>query len=256
MGKRQVPTKPDYIKWLLLAGVVALVVALGWFVLRNYILPHSVTVDRFRYPIAGIDVSKHNGVIDFAQVAADDYQFAFIKASEGKTYKDDAFDRNYRGAREAGLKVGAYHFFRKNRTGQEQADNLLAVIRGKKLDLPVVIDLEDDWGNGATVDRQTTLQRVMEMVKCLKDNGYRVMIYTNLDGYGKYYKNILGDCDLWLCSFNSPDLMQYTGQRMQQYSHEGRVAGVDGDVDLNVFVGDKSEWQRYLDEQQQPTDNQ
>lgn len=256
MGKRQVPTKPDYIKWLLLAGVVALVVALGWFVLRNYILPHSVTVDRFRYPIAGIDVSKHNGVIDFAQVAADDYQFAFIKASEGKTYKDDAFDRNYRGAREAGLKVGAYHFFRKNRTGREQADNLLAVIRGKKLDLPVVIDLEDDWGNGATVDRQTTLQRVMEMVKCLKDNGYRVMIYTNLDGYGKYYKNILGDCDLWLCSFNSPDLMQYTGQRMQQYSHEGRVAGVDGDVDLNVFVGDKSEWQRYLDEQQQPTDNQ
>ena len=256
MGKRQVPTKPDYIKWLLLAGVVALVVALGWFVLRNYILPHSVTVDRFRYPIAGIDVSKHNGVIDFAQVAADDYQFAFIKASEGKTYKDDAFDRNYRGAREAGLKVGAYHFFRKNRTGQEQADNLLAVIRGKKLDLPVVIDLEDDWGNGATVDRQTTLQRVMEMVKCLKDNGYGVMIYTNLDGYGKYYKNILGDCDLWLCSFNSPDLMQHTGQRMQQYSHEGRVAGVDGDVDLNVFVGDKSEWQRYLDEQQQPTDNQ
>lgn len=256
MGKRQVPTKPDYIKWLLLAGVVALVVALGWFVLRNYILPHSVTVDRFRYPIAGIDVSKHNGVIDFAQVAADDYQFAFIKASEGKTYKDDAFDRNYRGAREAGLKVGAYHFFRKNRTGREQADNLLAVIRGKTLDLPVVIDLEDDWGNGATVDRQTTLQRVMEMVKCLKDNGYRVMIYTNLDGYGKYYKNILGDCDLWLCSFNSPDLMQHTGQRMQQYSHEGRVAGVDGDVDLNVFVGDKSEWQRYLDEQQQSTDNQ
>ena len=106
------------------------------------------------------------------------------------------------------------------------------------------------------MDRQTTLQRVMEMVKCLKDNGYRVMIYTNLDGYGKYYKNILGDCDLWLCSFNSPDLMQHTGQRMQQYSHEGRVAGVDGDVDLNVFVGDKSEWQRYLDEQQQSTDNQ
>ena len=254
MSRRQAPTRPDFIKWLLLAGVAALVVLLGLFVLRNYILPHSVTVDRFRYPVAGIDVSKHNGVIDFGQVAADNYQFVFIKASEGKTYKDEAFDRNYRGACAAGLKVGAYHFFRKNRTGLEQAENLLSIIGGKTLDLPVVIDLEDDWGNGVTVDRKTAVQRVMEMAKCLNDKGYKVMIYTNLDGYGKYYKDILEDCDLWLCSFNSPDMMRYTGQRFQQYSHEGSVAGVDGDVDLNVFMGDKDQWQRYLNEQQQSTE--
>ena len=122
MGRRQVPTRPDYIKWLLLAGAAALVVFMGWYVLRQYILPHSVNVDRYRYPIAGIDVSKHNGDIDFNQVRDDDYQFVYIKASEGMTYKDDAFDRNYRAARKAGLKVGAYHFFRKNRTGQQFAE--------------------------------------------------------------------------------------------------------------------------------------
>ena len=116
MGRRQVPTRPDFIKWLLLAGAAALVVLIGAYVGWRYILPHSVNVNRYRYPIAGIDVSKHNGNIDFKQVRDDDYQFVFIKATEGKTYKDDAFDRNYRGARDAGLKVGAYHFFRKNRT--------------------------------------------------------------------------------------------------------------------------------------------
>ncbi len=252
MGKRQVPTRPDYIKWLLLAGAAALVVLMGAYVVWRYILPHSVSVDRYRYPVAGIDVSKHNGDIDFGKVRDDDYQFVFIKASEGKTYRDDAFDRNYRGAREAGLKVGAYHFFRKNRTGSEQAENMLGAVKGKTFDLPLVIDLEDDWGNGATVSRQVALERVMEMIGILNDKGYKVMIYTNLDGYNKYYKDLLADNDLWLCSFTSPDLLPHLPHRIQQFSHEGEVDGIEGDVDLNVFRGSKREWSNYLDQVQQP----
>ncbi len=252
MGKRPVPTRPDYIKWLLLLGAAALVVLIGAYVVWHFILPHSVNVDRYRYPVAGIDVSKHNGDIDFEQVSDDDYQFVFIKASEGKTYKDDAFERNYEQAREAGLKVGAYHFFRKNRTAREQADNLLAAIRGKHLDLPLVIDLEDDWGNGATVSRQTAIDRVMEMIDILAGKGYRVMIYTNLDGYEKYYKDLLGDHDLWLCSFTSPDLLPHLPHVIQQFSHEGTVSGIDGNVDLNVWRGNEKEWQRYLDSIDQP----
>lgn len=252
MGKQQVPTQPDFIKWLLLAGVAALVAFGGYYVVKHFLLPHSVAVDRFRYPVAGIDVSKHNGDIDYEKVAADDYQFVFIKASEGKTYKDEAFDRNYREAREAGLKVGAYHFFRKNRTGREQADNMLEAIKGKPLDLPLVIDLEDDWGNGATTSRETAISRVIEMMNILNDKGYQVMIYTNLNGYEKYYTNMLVDCDLWLCSFTSPDLLPDLPHRFQQYSHEGVVQGVNGDVDLNVFRGSKREWADYLDEVKQP----
>ena len=250
MSKRQVPTRPDYIKWLLLLGVAALVVLFGLYVGRRYILPHSVNVDRYRYPIAGIDVSKHNGEIDFDQVSDDNYQFVFIKASEGKTYQDDAFERNYAGARNAGLKVGAYHFFRKNRSGKEQADNFLNVIKGKPMDLPLVIDLEDDWGNGVNIDRKLALERVLDMINILNDKGYPVMIYTNLDGYGKYYKDMLGDHDLWLCSFTSPDLLPEMPHCIQQFSHEGNVAGVKGDVDLNVFRGTKKEWNRYLDDVQ------
>ncbi len=253
MSKRRTPTQPDYIKWLLLMGAATLVVLGGAYLFWHYVLPHSVNVDRYRYPVAGIDVSKHNGEIDFEKVAADDYQFVFIKASEGKTYQDEAFARNYQGARDAGLKVGAYHFFRKNRTGEEQAANLLNVVKGKELDLPLVIDLEDDWGNGATTSRETALKRVLEMIEILGDKGYDVMIYTNLDGYGKYYMGMLGDHDLWLCSFTSPDILTDKPHRFQQFSHEGVVAGVKGDVDLNVWRGSKREWQRYLDQVKQPT---
>ena len=252
MPRRQVPTQPDYIKWLLLAGAAALVVLLGGYAAWRYILPHSVNVDRYRYPIAGIDVSKHNGDIDFDKVRDDNYQFVFIKASEGMTYKDDAFERNYRGASEAGLKVGAYHFFRKNRTGQQQAENFLAAIGNKHFDLPLVIDLEDDWGNGATVSRQTAIERVMDMIEILNGKGYQVMIYTNLDGYNKYYKDMLGDHDLWLCSFTSPDLLPTLPHCIQQFSHEGTVNGVNGNVDLNVFRGSSSEWNRYVDSVKQP----
>lgn len=252
MGRRQVPTKPDYIKWLLLAGAAALVILLGGYLAWRYILPHSVAVNRYRYPIAGIDVSKHNGEIDFSLVNDDNYQFVFIKASEGKTYKDEAFNRNYEHARDAGLKVGAYHFFRKNRNGQEQADNFLDAINGKPLDLPLVIDLEDDWGNGATVSRQTAIERVMEMINILTDKGYQVMIYTNFDGFEKYYKDMLGDHDLWLCSFTSPDLLPTLPHRFQQFSHEGSVKGVKGKVDLNVFRGTKREWSQYLEQVKQP----
>ena len=148
--------------------------------------------------------------------------------------------------------MGAYHFFRKNRTGQEQADNFLETVKGKSFDLPLVIDLEDDWGNGAAVSRQTAIERAMQMIEILTKKGYRVMIYTNLDGYEKYYKNMLVDCDLWLCSFTSPDLLPQLPHCIQQFSHEGSVAGVKGDVDLNVFRGSKREWEDYLDRVKQP----
>lgn len=249
MAKRP-STRPDYIKWLLLAGAVCLGLALCGYLVWQFILPHSVNVSRYQYPVAGIDVSKFNGDIDYAAVRDDDYQFVFIKATEGKTYKDPAFDRNYREAREAGLKVGAYHFFRKNRTGDEQAANMLAVVRDKKLDLPLVIDLEDPmpWSSGVGVDSKTAQRQVMEMAKRLTDNGYKVMIYTNGDGYEKYYKDMMEDYDLWLCSFTHPDKLSSKPHRIQQVSHEGSVKGVDGDVDIDVFIGSNGEWKKFLRE--------
>jgi len=248
MAKRKPPTRPDYIKWLLIAAAVAFVGVMGWYGWQryyNYRHGGGVTVDRKRFPIAGIDVSSHNGKIDFDKVKDDNYQFVFIKATEGETYRDKTFDRNWRDAHKAGLAVGAYHYFRKNRDGVKQAQNLLDAVRGKSLDLPLVIDIEDD-GKDAHVDHATAMQRAKDMVRQLKQNGYHVMIYTNGNGYRQYYKGNF-DVDLWLCSFKRPGSVFLYDFNFQQFSHMGSVDGVDGAVDLNVFVGDKQAWQRYLD---------
>ena len=102
------------------------------------------------------------------------------------------------------------------------------------------------------MSRQTAIERVMDMIEILNGKGYQVMIYTNFDGYEKYYKGMLGDHDLWLCSFNSPDQLTSLPHCFQQFSHEGTVAGMEGDVDLNVFRGSKKEWARYLDQVKRP----
>jgi len=78
-------------KWLVLAAGTAIVALLAVFALRNYIWHPTVTIDRERYPVAGIDVSNHNGVIDFQRVAAAGIEFAIVKASEGTSYVDPRF---------------------------------------------------------------------------------------------------------------------------------------------------------------------
>lgn len=237
----------DYIKWCLIVGGVAAIALLGYLLADRYNLLHrTVNIDMEKYPVRGIDVSKHNGEIDFKAVAAAGYKFVFIKATEGATYRDASFERNYRAAREAGLKVGAYHFFRKNRGGGAQARNLLNAVSKCKLDLPLVIDLED-WGNDHFVSAKEVIASLSEMVDTLRvAHGYHVAIYTNGDGYRKYYKDRFEDYDLWLCSFTRPDSLTSYHHTFQQYSHWATVDGIEGDVDLNVFCGSQREWESRL----------
>ena len=90
-----------------------------------------IDIDLQQYPISGIDVSAHNGDIDFIKIAQSGIDFVFIKATEGATFKDSRFHDNYNNARKARLKVGAYHFFRFNIDGKLQALNILNSIKGK-----------------------------------------------------------------------------------------------------------------------------
>ncbi len=94
---------------LILAAALA-VVAIAGVTLRSARLPHwrPALGEGERY---GIDVSGHQGLIDWRAVAADDIDFAYIKASEGGDFVDDMFARNWREAAAAGVDRGAYHFF-------------------------------------------------------------------------------------------------------------------------------------------------
>ncbi len=233
---------------MLVAGLVVVVVATGYLAYKRYGLArfmYSVDLGQ-RYPVRGIDVSSHNGEVDYDKVARAGYAFVYIKASEGATFKDATFKQHVASAQRNGLKVGAYHFFRKNREGNAQAVNMMQSIKGTRLDLPLVIDVED-WENTQGVDNATVNRRLQAMVKALKASGYTIMIYTNGDGRRTYYEPHLKDEYLWLCSFNDPDSIAHLGHVMQQYSHWGKVDGVDGEVDLNVYMGSPSQWEKWLD---------
>ena len=237
-------------KRVLLGLAVLFVLLLGFLGYENrhtiyYWWHGEVVVDRSKYPIVGIDISSHNGDIDFYKVKNDDFSFVIIKASEGEDVLDSLFTTNYNRAKANGLKVGAYHYFRKNTDGINQAKNFVEAVGWRKLDLPLVIDVEDEINDKVSDD--ITMKNLNFMIDNLQSRGFKVMIYTNGNGYKKYVKDRpFVNVNLWLCSFKKPDDIAHIPHQLQQYSHHGRVNGINGDVDLDVFNGNEKQWEQWL----------
>lgn len=195
------------------------------------------------YNVYGIDISAHNGEIDFATAKADNLDFVLIKASEGATFRDAKFNDNYENASKAGFKVGAYHFFRYDVTGRQQAENFLDAVKGKDLSLPLAIDVENS-GNPWVFFKSPASRELRNMIDHLKARHYPVIVYTNKSTHKDLISGRFHDCPLWLCTFSKPDTTyQWT---IWQYSHVGQISGIPGDVDLNVFCGDSSEWDTFV----------
>lgn len=219
---------------IILIGITA--AAIAAVMLRRAFAPQprSVQVDRTAYPGRGIDISAHNGEIDFRRVAGSGIEFAFIKATEGATWRDSAFERNYSGAVEAGLKVGAYHFFRFDVEGWRQSVNIIGTLKSRHLDLPVAIDVEES-GNPADCTTEQVVDNLRSLIELLRQNGREPIIYTNKRGYSRFVRGRFDDVDLWICSFTSPAMAEGARWTIWQHSHEGQVDGILGPVDLNTF---------------------
>lgn len=201
-------------------------------------------VDPERYPVRGIDVSAHNGTIDFKKVAQNGIEFVFIKATEGKDFKDKNFRTNYDRARAAGLKTGIYHFFRFDRDGVDQAINFMQTVGARQPELGLVIDVEKS-GNPNYVPAEVVSRRLAEMVDYLNLLGHRVMFYTNKDGYYEYLADTFPGSPLWICGFyENPINAEWT---FWQFNHRGRIEGISGNVDLNTFCGSREEWLSFLE---------
>lgn len=233
----------------IVAAASLMVAGLGYVRVSRRAQPH-IDVDRERYPVKGIDISAHNGVVDFDSLAAADVDFVFVKASEGAAFRDAAFARNYAASRRTGIAVGAYHFFRFDCDGRRQAANFISALGALKPDLPLAVDVEE-FGNPAQVPTSTVVARLEAMVAELRAAGYKVLIYTNKNGYWrfvhKHFDNSLRDApEVWICSFSDPPLPKREW-RLWQHSHKARVAGVKGDVDMNTFNGSRQQWLQWLD---------
>ncbi|MFD2514186.1 glycoside hydrolase family 25 protein [Pontibacter locisalis] len=231
-------------KWILLCcllGVCAAVVIVYLFIMKTA----GVEIDKTMYPVTGIDVSNHTGKIDFAQVKEQGVDFVIIKATEGANFKDESFERNYSNAQNADIPVGAYHFFRFNRSGKEQAKNFLKHIKGKRFELPLVLDVEE-WGNSGSSKREEVVAELQNFIDEVESQvKKKVMIYTNESGYRTYIKGNFDTKSIWICSFSkSPNIdAKWT---LWQHSHIGKLKGAEGWIDLNTFNGSRAEWNNYL----------
>ncbi len=244
-----IPQRPGSRRRDILVGVAFLVVAVcvAWAGVETwrwwrYTPPY---VDRELFPIQGIDVSGHNGMMNLgAALKEDAISFVIIKASEGVTFRDKNFRLNYDKALKAGMATGAYHYFRFDCAGTAQARNLIGAIGDRDLPLGIFIDVEDH-GNAKGVPEHKIAERLTAMIEYLNLLGHRVTLYTNMDGYWKYVEPYVPGSDLWLASFKStppplPNLWFW------QYSHSGRVHGVRGAVDLDAFAGTRAELDSFI----------
>ena len=105
------------------------------------------TVRKQGFGLHGIDVSHYQKKIDWGKVAAQDVHFAFIKATEGETYKDSFFCENWASIKAAGIKRGAYHFFRPTLSAEMQATNFIEMTELGNGDIAPVLDVEVADGN-------------------------------------------------------------------------------------------------------------
>lgn len=192
----------------------------------------KVSPDFSEYPVRGIDISAHNRVTDW-NLVADSVDFVIIKATEGGNWNDREFQNNYRQARNAGLKVGAYHFFRFDREALPQSINFYNALWNKHLDFPAVIDVEED-GNPDGIDYRTIVARLSSMVSFLESRGVEVMFYANKKSYAKYVRPNFPEHPVWLCSL-SAEPEEGLGWTIWQFSHSGEIPGIEGKVDLNVL---------------------
>ena len=189
----------------------------------------------------GIDVSYHNGTINWTSVRNAGARFAFIRVSDGNGFHDPKFQTYWPAAKAAGVIRGPYQFFRPNQDVAQQADFLISSIGGSYTpgDLPPVIDVEADGG----LSPSTVAARVRTWVDRVKAKlGIDPIVYT-----GKYFwrdevggPTSFANNPLWIAAYTSlcPDLPSpWPRWTFWQNSDTGSIAGISGDVDLDKFNG-------------------
>ncbi len=212
----------------LAAVIVILTAAAALFVYFQTYQP-----DRARFPLRGIDVSHHQGTIDWPEVAEDDVAFAFIKVSEGGDHRDTQFVRNIAEATKVGIPVGAYHFFTFCRPGADQANNFIDAVAGRRLALPPVMDLEFTGNCSRRPSGGGELgSEIQDYLKVVEDRLGRSVVYYVTRQFLDAYGDAIPARPIWFRSIlREPSHVDWL---LWQYHFSGRIAGIEGGVDLNV----------------------
>ncbi len=203
--------------------------------------------DRAAFPVRGIDVSHHQGPIDWTQAAAGGVDFAYIKATEGATFQDPRFADNSRQAAKAGVKWGAYHFFTLCRKARDQAANYIATVPKGAPSLPPAVDLEFGGNCAARPLRKHVLAEIRELLGALEAHyGMRPVIYATSEFFERYLAGEFPDHGFWLRSIVFQPRYGTDDWLIWQFHNRGSRPGVNGPVDLNVFRFDRVAFETWV----------
>lgn len=200
----------------------------------------------------GLDVSHYQGTVHWASVAQKGYKFAFIKATEGDTWTDPRFRTNWRGAKAAGLVRGAYHYYEPGRDPQQQAEHFLSTVwpgSGQPLlapgDLPPVLDIETTGGWSS----EEVVREIQGWLSLVQQRTLRIpILYTNRGFWDGLRTLQFSGYPLWVAEYGaaapSPLPAGWQQWSFWQHSQTGRIQGIQGDVDLNLFRGSLQDLQQ------------
>jgi len=237
--------KKKYLPVIVIFIIISIVIVIIAY--RYFYIPKGIYINKSRYPITGIDISKHSGIIDWSEIKTQSIDFVYVKATEGQSYLDPNYSLNVRGAKGIQMKVGDYHFFRFNRSGIKQAENYLKHTRMIKTDLTPVLDVEE-WGNYHTDKNITEIKtEIKSFLRIVESAIHRkVIIYTNKSTYTKFIRNEFPENPIWICSFIENEIMPDKQTWVfWQHAHNGKIKGIEGYVDVNTFKGNRREWEEY-----------
>ena len=186
--------------------------------------------------IKGIDVSKHQGVIDWKKVKNDGVEFAIIRIGYGGSapVKDERFEENYKNAKANGLKVGTYLYSYANSESDVEAetDAILKWLNGKSFELPFYLDVENSKTQGGLSVSELT-NYVYNICERIEKAGYFTGIYASKNWLEtKLDMNKLNRFTVWLAQWSSNPTYQGS-YAMWQYTSDGCVNGISGRVDMN-----------------------
>ena len=194
----------------------------------------------------GIDVSKYQPNVDWESVKAMGIDFAIVRCgfrgygASGKLVEDEAFQKHVSGAKAAGLQVGVY-FFSQAITKEEAVDEanfVLGLIADQGIDGPVIFDTEEIKDDTARTDHLTPEQftdHCIAFCERIKEAGYSPMIYANMPWLAFTLElERLNDYEIWYADYEPVPQSPYR-IAMWQYTETGRVPGIEGNVDLNVW---------------------
>lgn len=194
----------------------------------------------------GIDVSKFQEEIDWSKVKGDGIEYAFIRVgnrgySDGDISIDSYFDDNAKNAIKNDIDIGVYFFSQATNDEEavEEAKFVLDAIEPYDITYPVVIDIETvggENGRGNELSMQERTQYCITFCETIKRAGYTPMIYGNIYTFNLMLDmEKLEDYDKWFASYTDAPYFPYDF-KIWQYSKSGQVAGIDGDVDLNISL--------------------